>query len=113
VTPGIIQKIPGSSFLLKAIEVTSLPGRDHARSHPNPQTPRATALSVSAGNGERHAASREHMKKICLLTCITVLSWIGWWLGERFGFMTAYLLGFLGSLAGVYVGCRINRDYLS
>jgi putative Mn2+ efflux pump MntP len=52
------------------------------------------------------------MKKICLLTCITVLSWIGWKLGERFGFMTAYWIGFIGSLISVLVGCRINRDYL-
>jgi len=53
------------------------------------------------------------MKKICLLTCVTVFGWIGWWLGDSFGLMTAYLVGFIGSLVGVYVGCRINRDYIS
>ena len=53
------------------------------------------------------------MKKICLLTCITIFSWIGWWLGDRFGMIAAYLVGFAGSLVGVYVGCRINQDYMS
>ena len=52
------------------------------------------------------------MKKIILLGSITIFSWMGWLLGDRFGIMTAYLLSFAGSLVGVYVGCRINRDYL-
>ena len=52
------------------------------------------------------------MKKIILLTNITIFSWLGWWLGDRFGIMTAYLLGFGGSLVGVYLGVRITRDYL-
>lgn len=53
------------------------------------------------------------MKKICLLTCITLFSWIGWSLGDRFGFTAAYLASFAGSLVGVYAGCRINRDFMS
>ena len=52
------------------------------------------------------------MKKIVLLLSITFFGWVGWWLGARFGIMTAYWISFAGSLAGVYVGCRINRDYL-
>ena len=53
------------------------------------------------------------MKKICLLTCITIFSWIGWWLGNRFNLSAAIVVSFIGNLVGVYVGCRINRDYLS
>jgi len=54
----------------------------------------------------------ERMKKIILLTSITVFAWLGWSLGDSFGVMTAYLFSFAGSLAGVYIGVRINRDYL-
>lgn len=54
------------------------------------------------------------MKKIVMLLCITIFSWIGWKMGTRFGgLMTAYWVSFVGSLLGVFVGYRINRDYLS
>jgi len=53
------------------------------------------------------------MKKIVLLLCITICGWIGWQTGARFGgIMTAYLASFAGSLAGVYIGYRVNRDFL-
>lgn len=52
------------------------------------------------------------MKKICLLCSITLFGWLGWFLGDSFGIMTAYLMSFAGSLAGVFVGCYINRRYL-
>jgi len=52
------------------------------------------------------------MKKIVLLLSITFFGWLGWKLGDRFGLMIAYFISFAGSLVGVYVGCRINRDYL-
>ena len=53
------------------------------------------------------------MKKIILLISITIFGWIGWWLGDHIGIMTAYLVSFVGSLFGVYVGVRINQDYLN
>ena len=53
------------------------------------------------------------MKKLVLMLSVTLFSWIGWMLGERFGMTTAYLLSFIGSLVGVIIGCRVNRDYLS
>lgn len=53
------------------------------------------------------------MKKICLLVAITLCSWLGWMLGDSFGIMTAYLMSFAGSLAGVFLGCFINRQYLN
>lgn len=53
------------------------------------------------------------MKRIVLLLCITIFGWIAWKLGAWLGgIMTAYWIGFAGSLLGVYVGYRINRDYL-
>jgi hypothetical protein len=52
------------------------------------------------------------MKRICIILGIVVFGWIGWWIGAKIGFMTAYVLSTLGSMAGVYVGWRIYRDYL-
>ena len=52
------------------------------------------------------------MKKIVLLSSITIFSWVGWLMGEQFGMMTAYLLSFAGSLIGVYAGVKANRNYL-
>lgn len=52
------------------------------------------------------------MNKLCIFVGMTVLGWIGWWIGARIGFMTAFILSGIGSILGVYVGWRINRDYL-
>ena len=43
---------------------------------------------------------------------MTVMGWVGWWLGEKVGFMTAFLLSSAGSMAGVYLGWRFYHDYL-
>ena len=51
------------------------------------------------------------MNKLLILIGMTLFSWLGWWAGEPFGFLTGFLLSGLGSLIGVYVGWRINRDY--
>ena len=51
------------------------------------------------------------MNKLCIFICMTVLGWIGWWIGGMIGDMTGYVLSGLGSLAGVYVGWRVNRDF--
>ena len=54
------------------------------------------------------------MNKICILVGMTILGWLGWWVGSKLGgLLTAFLLSGVGSLLGVYVGWRINRDYLS
>ncbi len=55
----------------------------------------------------------EDMRNLCIFVAVTLLSSIGWWLGSRFGVFIAFLLSSVGSLAGVYVGWRIYRDYLS
>lgn len=50
------------------------------------------------------------MKKICMLTSVTLGGWFGWSLGQGFGPMPAYLLSLVGSLAGVYLAVRLNRN---
>ena len=52
------------------------------------------------------------MNKLCIFVCMTILGGIGWWIGSKIGFMTRYVLSGIGSVVGVYVGWRINRDYL-
>jgi hypothetical protein len=44
---------------------------------------------------------------------MTAGGWLGWWLGERFGIMTAFILSTLGSLGGVVLGWRIGRSRFS
>ena len=51
------------------------------------------------------------MDKLCIFICIMILGAIGWWLGNKIGFMTAYVFSAIGSVAGVYGGWRINREY--
>ena len=53
------------------------------------------------------------MKKLCLFVFITLGGYLGWWLGESFGLMTAYFLSVASSLAGVLIGCAVNKKYLS
>jgi hypothetical protein len=52
------------------------------------------------------------MRKLCIFTAMTVLGYAGWWLGAKVGFMTAFWVSSLGSMAGVYLGWRIHRDFL-
>ena len=53
------------------------------------------------------------MNKLCIFVGMIVLGYAGWWLGAKFGFLTAFALGSFGNLAGIYLGWRVNRDYLS
>ena len=52
------------------------------------------------------------MRGLCIAVAVTVLSSVGWWLGAKVGFVTAFFVSGIGSLVGVYVGWRIHRDYL-
>jgi hypothetical protein len=42
----------------------------------------------------------------------TVLGAIGWWIGDRVGLMTAFILSTIATGIGLYAGRRIARDYL-
>ena len=57
-------------------------------------------------------AKAQDMNKLSIFICVTIMGWVGWWLGAKIGIMTGYILSGIGSLLGVYVGWRINRDYL-
>lgn len=51
------------------------------------------------------------MNKLCLFIGMTVLGWLGWWLGSLFSLTAAFVLSSIGSMAGVYAGWRIHREY--
>jgi hypothetical protein len=42
----------------------------------------------------------------------TIGGWIGWTIGARIGFMSAYMLGIVGTAAGVYYGRRFADQLL-
>lgn len=47
------------------------------------------------------------MKNI-IVTIITILcSWLGWWIGDFFGLMTAFILSMVGTGLGIYYGKRL------
>jgi len=49
------------------------------------------------------------MKKLFMLTCITIFSWIGWWLGSKIGFMSSYIFSVIGGMIGVYIAFRLKN----
>ena len=53
------------------------------------------------------------MNKLPIFVGMTVGGWMGWWLGERFGIMTAFVLSTLGSIGGVILGWQIGRNWFS
>ena len=51
------------------------------------------------------------MSKLLIFVGMMIFSSIGWWLGAKVGFMTAFFLSGLGSIVGIFVGWKIARDY--
>jgi uncharacterized membrane protein YeaQ/YmgE (transglycosylase-associated protein family) len=51
------------------------------------------------------------MEKLLVFIGLSVGGWIGWVVGEPFGFFTAIMLSIVGTALGLYVGRRIARDY--
>lgn len=51
------------------------------------------------------------MNKTLIFIFTTIFSAIGWWLGEKVGLMTAFILSSIGCVAGVVAGWWINQEY--
>ena len=49
------------------------------------------------------------MNKLCIFVGMMVCSTIGWMIGDRWGFGTAFVLSSIGSLLGVYLGWKLAR----
>ena len=53
------------------------------------------------------------MNKLCIFVGMMVVGYVGWWLGAKMSMVMAFTLSSLGNLVGIYIGWRVNRDYLS
>jgi len=51
------------------------------------------------------------MTKLFCWIGVFIGGWIGWWLGAFLGFGWAFFISSMGSLAGVFVGWKIAREY--
>jgi uncharacterized membrane protein YfcA len=53
------------------------------------------------------------MNKLCILAGTTIVSYVGWYLGELLGleFWGCFLLSSVGSLVGVWVGWKVARKF--
>jgi hypothetical protein len=51
------------------------------------------------------------MKKIFVLIGSTAGGYVGWWLGEDFGLMTAFILSMVGTGLGMYAGFKYSQRY--
>ena len=51
------------------------------------------------------------MEMLIVMVATTILSAIGWWIGEFFGLGTAVILSIVGTAVGVYYGRKIAREY--
>jgi uncharacterized protein YcfJ len=51
------------------------------------------------------------MRKLCWIIGGSIGGAIGWWIGAKFGIMTAYVLSSAGTLSGVYLGIKLSREY--
>ena len=52
------------------------------------------------------------MKGLIWLVGGTVGGAVGWWIGDRFGVMTAFILSTVGSGIGIYFCGRLAAEYL-
>jgi hypothetical protein len=52
------------------------------------------------------------MIKLAAFGGSTVGGYIGWALGAKFGFMTAFLLSMIGTGAGMYYGAKFAKQYV-
>lgn len=51
------------------------------------------------------------MKKLFVFIGTTIGSTIGWWLGDKAGMMTAFMLSIVGTGFGMYYGIRAAQKY--
>ena len=52
------------------------------------------------------------MSKLMVFIGATAGGWLGWFAGERFGTMTAFMVSMIGTGVGIYLGRRWASSYL-
>lgn len=51
------------------------------------------------------------MKKLFIFAGTTIGSSIGWWIGDKVGLMTAFIVSIVGTGVGMYYGIRAAQNY--
>ena len=51
------------------------------------------------------------MSRLLIFIGMVIGGYIGWWLGEKVGLTTAFIVSGIGSMFGVYAGWWVNREY--
>jgi hypothetical protein len=65
-----------------------------------------------AGTGSRsERAGETHVKGLLAFVGMTVGSYVGWWLGDQVGFITACFASVIGTAAGLYAGRLAFQRY--
>jgi uncharacterized membrane protein YfcA len=47
--------------------------------------------------------------KLLIFVGSTAGGYIGWWIGEEVGIMTAFIVSSIGTIAGIYAGYKIAK----
>jgi hypothetical protein len=51
------------------------------------------------------------MQRLLAIIGATILGWLGWWLGDMVGLMTAFVVSTVAAGIGWYIGTRIFQEY--
>ncbi len=51
------------------------------------------------------------MRKVLTFVGSIVGGSVGWWLGDRVGFFSAFVVSMLGTAAGIYYGIKVFNHY--
>jgi hypothetical protein len=51
------------------------------------------------------------MRKLAGFAGATIGGYVGWFLGDKIGLMTAFILSMVGTGLGMYYGAKIAREY--
>ena len=64
------------------------------------------------GHSPAHALLSGLSMKLLIFVGLNVFGALGWWVGERFGLVTAFVLSGVGTIFGVYAGWWTARRLL-
>jgi hypothetical protein len=67
--------------------------------------------AAKPSSAKRRTEERGAMKKLAVFGGATIGGYVGWYLGAKFGIMTAFILSMLGTGIGTYYGAKFAREY--